>query len=87
MHKLLQRQLKRLSISENENIISTKDFEKLIQLVSQTYTEDDDTLALMQNIQKVSSQEMQELYAKQHEDNKRHFDAIIAGMPDLICFL
>ncbi len=84
MHKLLRRQLKRLNLSENESIVSTKNFEKLIQLVSQTYTEDDDTLALMQNIQKVSSQEMQELYAKQREDSKRHFDAIIAGMPDLM---
>lgn len=84
MHKVLQRQLKRLNIDENDKVINTVDFQKLIKLISDTYTADDDTLYLMQNIQKVSSQEMQELYAKQKEDSRRHFNAIIASMPDLM---
>jgi len=83
IHKLLQRQLKRLDIDTSE-AISPEAFEKFVWLISETYTEDDATLKLMQNMQKVSSQEMQELYAKQKEESKRHLNAIITGIPDLM---
>ncbi len=84
MHRLLQRQLKRLAIDNQENSIDNERFNKLIQLISETYKEDDATIELMQNAQEVSSEEMQELYANQKEENRRHLDAIIAGMPDLM---
>lgn len=83
IHKLLRRQLKRLDIDASQSI-SPDAFEKFIWLISETYKEDDATLKLMQNMQKVSSQEMQELYAKQKEESKRHLDAIITGIPDLM---
>ena len=84
MHSLLKRQLKRLGLNEHQETVTTEYFQKLLKLISETYTEDDATLQLMQNIQKVSSQEMQELYANQKEENQRHLNAIIAGIPDLM---
>ena len=84
MHRLLQRQLKRLAIDSQENSIDSERFNKLIQLISETYKEDDATIELMQNAQEVSSEEMQELHANQKEENRRQLDAIIAGIPDLI---
>jgi len=84
MHRLLQRQLKRLAIDSQEANVDSERFNKLIQLISETYKEDDATIELMQNAQKVSSEEMQELYTNQKKENRRHLDAIIAGMPDLM---
>ena len=84
MHRLLQRQLKRLAIDSQETSIDKKRFNQLIKLISETYKEDDATIELMQNAQEVSSEEMQELYANQKEENRRHLDAIIAGIPDLM---
>ena len=84
MHKLLQRQLKRLDINSQEKTISMERFNQLMKVVSETYKEDDVTIALMQNAQEVSSEEMQELYSTLEEENKRHLNAIISAIPDLM---
>jgi len=84
MHKLLQRQLKRLDIDSQKKTISIEHFNQLMKVVSETYKEDDATIALMQNAQEVSSEEMQELYSRMEEKNKRHLNAIISAIPDLM---
>jgi diguanylate cyclase (GGDEF)-like protein/PAS domain S-box-containing protein len=84
MHKLLQRQLKCLDINSEGTNLDNERFNKLIDLISERYKEDDATISFMQNRKEVSSEEMQVQYANQKEENQLHLNAIIAGMPDLM---
>jgi len=84
MHRLLKHQLKQLDIDIQKKEIDKERFIKLTELISETYNKDDASISLIQNAQELSSEEMQELYTKQKEENRRHLDAIIAGIPDLM---
>lgn len=83
MHKLLLQQLKRLDIEHTQPVTTTK-FAQLMERVSYTYEEDAKTISLMQNAQKVSSEEMQELYNALRKENQQHLNVLIANIPDLM---
>lgn len=87
MHSILKRQLKSLSIDADEANIDKERLNKLIQLISKTYKDNDAAMSLMQNAQEDLSKEMQVLYADQKEENRRHFGAFISAIPDLIFLL
>jgi len=83
MHRLLLHQLKRLDIDDTQDVARTK-FTQLMERISHTYEEDTRTISLMQNAQKVSSEEMQELYNTLRKENQAHLNLLIANIPDLM---
>ena len=74
MHKLLQQQLKKLKIDSDVTKIDQNTFYELIKLISQTYDKKE-TFA---------KEEIQAYYLTKSKEDKRHFNAIMLAMPDLM---
>lgn len=69
MHRLLKRQLKK--ISYNEKDLSGEQFRLLLSLVDQAYQESDEDRNMLENALTVSSREMQGLYDELQRSAKR----------------
>ncbi|MCL4756738.1 MAG: EAL domain-containing protein [Rhodocyclaceae bacterium] len=67
LHRLLQRQLKRLAIAEATPPADAAQWREFIERVSRAYVEADQERYLLERSQDVSSHEMQELYAQVQE--------------------
>ena len=60
MHRLLKRQLKKIGF--NDKNLNKEQLEKLISVINQTYIDEDENRALLENTLSISSKEMQGLY-------------------------
>jgi len=74
MHKLLKEQLKKLNIAPDIANIDQNTLDELLTTISQTYIKQET----------LSAEEIQAYYLSKSKENKRHIDAIIMAMPDLM---
>jgi len=81
LHKLLKRQLEKFDITsfQNPNIL-----EKLLEVISQTYTELDEHIYTLERSLNISSEEMNKMYREQKKSFNSHLNAIIKAMPDIM---
>ncbi len=92
MHRLLKRQLDRLKTPfDGESVdiqtVTQEMLDQLLEQVSKTYEEDEESYNLLQNSLKISSAEMRTLYKQLQERSEKRLEAIITATPDLIVHL
>ncbi|OQW33138.1 MAG: hypothetical protein A4E19_07305 [Nitrospira sp. SG-bin1] len=92
MHPLLARQLKRLSLDPRHCPPTVEAWGEILERISQSYVEADQSHALLERSLALSSEEMQDLYAKlkqtsetqlAHERNK--LQAVLHALGDGLC--
>lgn len=86
MHRTLQRQLKKLELSEDQSPEYSL-WMKFLQRVDQTYTAADNDRYILERSLTISSAEMQELYKKQKASYENRLTSILNAMPDVLFLL
>lgn len=87
MHRLLRRQLRHLAIDPEAQTYDKQTFERLLALVSRSYEEDDERIALIQRSLKVSSREMRTMYKELERLSEEWTEAVLKAIPDLMFLL
>ncbi len=71
MHAILQRQLQRLGFTDQSPPLDTKDWQAFLIKLNQTYTEFEQSRALLERSLSISNQEMQELLQETRDASER----------------
>ena len=94
MHPLLQRQLKRLDLSENTPPSSAVAWQEFLERISRSYTEADQERYLMERSLTLSSREMLQLYEQQRQETETRLaterdrlQAVISSLGAGLCIL
>ncbi len=84
LHKLLKRQLEKFNLTNLETPINPDILKKILELISQTYTELDTHIYTLERSLNISSEEMNKIYKEQKRSFNSHINAIIKAMPDMM---
>ncbi len=76
MHRLLKRQLKNFGLDET-TAPNLEAWQKLLERVSQTYSEGDQDKSLLERSLTISSREMEELYDNLRQKSEAHIDELM----------
>jgi len=94
MHPLLQRQLKRLALSENTPPSNAVAWQEFLNHISRSYTEADQERYLMERSLTLSSREMLKLYEQQRQETETRLAterdrllAVISSLGAGLCIL
>lgn len=84
MHKLLERQLKKLHLNNTDKPPNRDEWRTVLKILSETYIEFDESRYTLERSLDISSQEMSYKFEKQKDSYEARLKAIINAIPDLI---
>ncbi len=94
MHRLLQRQLKKLGFREKSTPSNVQAWQQFLERISRSYTTGDQDLYLLERSLSISSREMQELYEQLRQSSETRIaaerdklQAVITSVGDGLCAL
>lgn len=86
MHRVLQRQLRKLGLKE-KNIPAQAQWERFLELISDSYQQADDDRYLLERSLQISSDEMQAMLQQQKASTEGRLHALISALPDMVFML
>ncbi len=86
MHRLLSRQLRKLSL-DGSSRPDQQQWETLVNKISGTYQQADDDRYLLERSLQISSDEMQELFQRHKATAEGRLQALVNALPDLVFML